>query len=89
MNFISISYSDTNFQTLCRLYQERMTQITSKLEEVRSGKAKEYLGPLAQLQENMRIRMEVTANLRQFRLINVQHKYDAEDLAIRQNYEVN
>ncbi len=65
-----------------------MTQITSKLEEVRSGKAKEYLGPLAQLQENMRIRMEVTANLRQFRLINVTHKYDAEDLAIRQNYEV-
>jgi len=31
--------------------------------------------------------VEVTANLRQFRLVNVQHKYEAEELAIRQNYE--
>lgn len=65
-----------------------MAQITTKLEEVRSGKAKEYLGPLAQLQENMRIRMEVTASLRQFRLLNLQNKFDAEELAIRQNYDV-
>ena len=36
-----------------------MGQVTSKLDEVRAGKAMEYLTPLAQLQENMHIRSQV------------------------------
>jgi hypothetical protein len=36
-----------------------MGQVDHKLDEVRAGKAVEYLSPLAQLQESMRIRTEV------------------------------
>jgi breast cancer metastasis-suppressor 1-like protein len=42
-----------------RLYIERFAQVEAKLEEVKAGKALEYLNPLAQLQENMRIRTQV------------------------------
>ena len=43
-----------------RLYTERMSQVCDKLEEVKAGKAGEYLNPLAELQENMRIRTQVS-----------------------------
>ena len=36
-----------------------MGQVDLKLEEVRAGRALEYLNPLSQLQENMRMRTEV------------------------------
>ena len=42
-----------------RLYQERLQQIDAKLEEVKEGRAVEYLSPLAQLEENMSIYTEV------------------------------
>ena len=42
-----------------RLYQERLQQIDAKLEEVKEGRAVEYLNPLAQLEENMSIYTEV------------------------------
>ena len=42
-----------------RLYKERLAQIDSKLEEVRGGRAAEYLEPLQQLQEQMQIRTQV------------------------------
>jgi breast cancer metastasis-suppressor 1-like protein len=42
-----------------RLFRERMQQIEVKLEEVKAGRAQEYLSPLAQLQDNMRIRTQV------------------------------
>ena len=44
---------------ICRLYKERLAQIDSKLEEVRAGRASEYLDPLQQLQEQMQIRTQV------------------------------
>lgn len=47
-----------------RLYKERMGQVDHKLEEVRAGRAAEYLNPLSQLQENMRIRTEVAGETR-------------------------
>ena len=34
-------------------------QVEEKLEEVRAGRAIEYLNPLAELQEDMRIRTQV------------------------------
>ncbi len=42
-----------------RLYKERLAQVELKLEEVRAGKAHEYLNPLTELQENMKIRTQV------------------------------
>ncbi len=44
---------------LLRLYHERLQQIDAKLEEVKGGQAIEYLSPLAQLEENMRVYTEV------------------------------
>lgn len=41
-----------------------MGQVDHKLEEVRAGRAAEYLNPLSQLQENMRIRTEVAGEAR-------------------------
>lgn len=55
---------------------------------MRSGKAKEYLGPLEKLSENMSKRSEVTVKLRDFRLVNMKNKYEAEELAARQNHQV-
>ena len=43
----------------CRLCRERLAQVEAKLQEVKAGRAPEYLNPLAQLQENMRIRTQV------------------------------
>lgn len=42
-----------------RLYKERLSQVDAKLQEVMSGKASEYLEPLATLQENMQVRTKV------------------------------
>ncbi len=70
------------------MYRERITQIDSKLDEVRSGKAGEYLQPLEELQVNMKNRLEVGDVLRQYRLSNIHCKHDAEMLAAEQNFAV-
>lgn len=70
-----------------QLYRERMTQIEAKLEEVKTGKAAEYLQPLEELQVNMKNRMEVGVILRDLRMQNLQCKFDAEELAAQQNFE--
>lgn len=70
-----------------QLYRERLTQIESKLSEVRAGKAMEYLQPLDELKENMRVQIEVGSILRQMRLENIQCKFQAEEMACKQNYE--
>ncbi|KAL1448636.1 hypothetical protein WDU94_013969, partial [Cyamophila willieti] len=70
-----------------QLYRERIVEVESKLNEVELGQAKEYLLPLQKLQDNMRIRTEVAAILRQYRLNNVQNQYNAEEQAARQNLE--
>jgi breast cancer metastasis-suppressor 1-like protein len=46
------------------------------------------LQPLEELQENMRVRMEVAGILRKYRLANIHNKHDAEEHASKQNYEV-
>lgn len=70
-----------------QLYRERLTQIESKLSEVKAGRAVEYTQPLEELQENMRVQLEVGSILRQLRQENIQCKYEAEEMASRQNYE--
>merc|ERR1711860_450520 len=70
-----------------QLYRERSTQISAKLEEVKAGRATEYLQPLEELQINMKNRMEVSSVLREMRLNNITCKYEAEQLATQQNYE--
>lgn len=69
-----------------QLYRERLTQIETKLEEVKTGKASEYTQPLEELQENLRVQLEVGHILRKFRQDNIECKYDAEQLAANQNY---
>ena len=44
------------------MYKERQKQVEEKLEEVRAGKAAEYLQPLAVLQEDMRIATQVAGH---------------------------
>jgi breast cancer metastasis-suppressor 1-like protein len=70
-----------------QLYMERLNQVERKLEEVRAGKATEYLQPLEELQENMRIRTEVAGILRDMKLNNVSCQNEAECLASKQNLE--
>ncbi|KAK5643468.1 hypothetical protein RI129_007313 [Pyrocoelia pectoralis] len=54
---------------------------------LKGGRSQEYLGPLQELQENMRIRTEVAGILRQLRLANIRNKFDAEEQAAKQNFE--
>ncbi|XP_077522642.1 breast cancer metastasis-suppressor 1-like protein isoform X2 [Amblyomma americanum] len=70
-----------------QLYLERANQIEAKLEEVKMGRAPEYLQPLEDLQDNMRIRIEVAGILREMKLKNIKRKYDAEEIAAFQNFE--
>lgn len=71
-----------------QLYVERLSQVERKLEEVKAGRAQEYLQPLEELQENMRIRTEVAGVLSKLKLENIQCQYDADMLANQQNLEV-
>ncbi|XP_064622491.1 breast cancer metastasis-suppressor 1-like protein [Lineus longissimus] len=70
-----------------QLFRERMQQIEAKLEEVKAGRAQEYLNPLAQLQENMRVRTQVAGILRELRIVSIKNKFECERQAAKQNYE--
>lgn len=68
-----------------QLYKERLMQIDSKLEEVRAGRAGEYLDPLQQLQEQMQLRTQVAGVLREMRLKCMGFKQESELLAANQH----
>lgn len=68
-----------------QLYKERLVQIDSKLEEVKGGRANEYLEPLQHLQEQMQIRTQVAGVLREMRLNSVAYKQESETLAASQH----
>lgn len=70
-----------------QLYKERLNQVDAKLQEVMSGKAPEYLEPLANLQENMQIRTKVAGIYRELCLESVKNKYDCETQAAFQHWE--
>ncbi|XP_054263917.1 breast cancer metastasis-suppressor 1-like protein-A isoform X2 [Macrosteles quadrilineatus] len=68
-----------------QLYRERITQVETKLNEVKMGRAAEYLVPLEELQENHSIRIEVAGILRQYKLANIRNNFEAEEQAANQN----
>lgn len=70
-----------------QLYKERISQIEQKLIELKAGRAPEYLNPLAELQENMRISTEVAGILREYMMQNIQRKFESEEIAAKQNME--
>lgn len=70
-----------------QLYQARRERVISKLEEVKAGKAPEYLQPLEDLQDQMRIRTEVAGILKDLRLNNIRCQYEAEQVAAKQNFD--
>ncbi|KAK9959601.1 hypothetical protein ABG768_009714 [Culter alburnus] len=70
-----------------QLYKERLSQVDAKLQEVMSGKAPEYLEPLATLQENMQVRTKVAGIYRELCLESVKNKYDCETQAALQHWE--
>ncbi|XP_049875202.1 breast cancer metastasis-suppressor 1-like protein [Pectinophora gossypiella] len=70
-----------------QLYNERVKHVEYQLAEVRGGRSQEYLGPLRSLQENMRIRIEVAGVLKQMRIENIKHKYEAEEQAAHQHFK--
>lgn len=70
-----------------QLYRERITQVDTKLGEVRVGKSEEYLVPLERLKENMKTKTEVAGVLKQLRLQNIQNKFLAEEQAAYQNFQ--
>lgn len=70
-----------------QLYQARRERVVSKLDEVKAGKAPEYLQPLEDLQDQMRIRTEVAGVLKELRLKNIRCQCDAEQLAATQNFD--
>lgn len=71
-----------------QLYHERINQVDNEITEIRNGKSKEYLGPLQRLNDNMHTRIEVAGVLRRLRMENISHKFESEEQAARQNYEV-
>lgn len=92
LRVIPLNLSNTQFSIIdflyCRIINERLKQISLKLAEIQSGEAPEYLQPLAELEDNMRIRLEVAGVLRKFRLKNLDNQYEAEELTAKQNFEV-
>ncbi|XP_077095141.1 breast cancer metastasis-suppressor 1-like protein-A [Siphateles boraxobius] len=70
-----------------QLYKERLSQVDAKLQEVMSGKAPEYLEPLATLQENMQVRTKVAGIYRELCLESVKNKCDCETQAALQHWE--
>ncbi|XP_016347828.1 breast cancer metastasis-suppressor 1-like protein-A isoform X2 [Sinocyclocheilus anshuiensis] len=70
-----------------QLYKERLSQVDAKLQEVMSGKASEYLEPLANLQENVQIRTKVAGVYRELCLESVKNKCDCETQAAFQHWE--
>ncbi|GCC34450.1 hypothetical protein chiPu_0012924 [Chiloscyllium punctatum] len=70
-----------------QLYKERLSQVEAKLDEVIAGKATEYLEPLAVLQKNMKIRMEVAGVYKDLCLEVIRNRYECELQGARQHLE--
>lgn len=84
----NMAHLERQFITLRELlYKERINQVDMQLSEVRGGRSQEYLGPLQQLDENLRIRTEVAEVLKQYRLENINHKYQSEEQGAIQHFE--
>lgn len=69
------------------LYRERSKQVELKLEEVQIEEACEYLKPLADLEQSMKVRIEVAGILKDLELKNVKNKFEAEEQACEQHFK--
>ncbi|XP_069501006.1 breast cancer metastasis-suppressor 1 isoform X1 [Ambystoma mexicanum] len=69
------------------LFKERLQQVKAKLEEVAAGKAAEYIDPLAVLQKNMKIRIEVAGIYRGLCLEVIKNRHDCELQGAKQHLE--
>lgn len=70
-----------------QLYYERLQRVDEKLKGVMSGKSPDYLQPLEELEQNMRIRTEVAGIQKELKLANVTCIHEAEKLAALQHME--
>ncbi|KAL5008267.1 hypothetical protein ScPMuIL_013848 [Solemya velum] len=70
-----------------QLYRERIQQVDSKLDEVKAGRAKEFLNPLAQLKQEMMVRIQVAGIMREFQIQTINCKFESEELAATQNMQ--
>ncbi|KAM9301864.1 breast cancer metastasis-suppressor 1 [Gastrophryne carolinensis] len=70
-----------------KLFKERLSQLKAKLEEVSSGRAMEYINPLADLQKNMKIRIEVAGIYKGFCLDVIKHRHECELQGAKQHLE--
>ncbi|XP_004525025.1 breast cancer metastasis-suppressor 1-like protein [Ceratitis capitata] len=68
-------------------YMARIRHNEEQIDDVRSGRSEEYLVPLRELDKAFKNRIEVAEKLRQYRLENIEHKYQSEAQAALQNYE--
>ncbi|XP_057202075.1 breast cancer metastasis-suppressor 1 [Triplophysa rosa] len=70
-----------------KLFQERLNQVKMKLDEVLTGKAREYRDPLATLQQNLQQGTQVAGVYRELCLQVVRHKHECEVQGARQHLE--
>lgn len=70
-----------------QLYEERMEEVDVRLCEVRSERGDDYIDPLEELTLAYHTRGEVNSILRDCRMENLRHMYDAEILAAKQNLQ--
>lgn len=70
-----------------QLYKDRITQIEEQLEEVNSSEAKEYTGPLKQLEQECIIRTEVAGHRKHYKGINLDNKLQCELQAAEQHFQ--
>lgn len=71
-----------------QLYYERLNRVEEKLNEVRAGKSSDYLQPLEELQENLRVRTEVAGIQRDLKIANVNCVFEAEKVAAQQHLDM-
>lgn len=69
-------------------YTERINQIERQSAEVRNGRSEEYLQPLKELDKVYKNRIEVAEILKRYRLENIENKFNGEEQAALQNFEV-
>lgn len=69
-----------------KLYKERLTQIEDQLHKVNQMEAKEYTGPLKQLEEECKIRNEVACYLRQYKTVNLENQFRCELQSAEQHF---
>lgn len=70
-----------------QLYKERIAQIEEQLGEVNHSETREYTGPLKQLEEECKNRLEVAGHLKHYRTINLENKLQCELQAAEQHFQ--